>query len=327
MPFWIRALPAFVAAVCALSAFADDDDPTIVVPNGNLILDLSFSSVEVKSGGTAVPTGLVTGKFTRTNWTLGRTTGPVNVDKEGEFQVSIPLTGVETKSTLFAVGIRGQTESQEFVIQYPLYFEDKKKKPKKIKLIPSLGFSSILYEQKTGQDFKLSELGLTGKFAADYVINRRWSIDASAYMTLLPIANGNAMRFLGVNLRGTYYILTPERPWSVGIGAGMYYTTTLVTGGNFGFFNLTGPQLFPSVRRNLANGNYMGAYLKYSMISYGSHLLSPSESEFAGGLSYGFRQKEDRFISVALDIARLGLIIPEGSVTSTSFSLSAAYSF
>jgi hypothetical protein len=305
----LLALLASAGTCVSPVAHADPaEEARIVLPNGNLLLDLTFVSVEVKPASNVPPTATVKGRFTRPNWNLGRKAGPITLEQNGDFQLSLPLTGIDTRSSLFAVGIRGQTEVQEFVVRYPYY-------------------SSISYRQTSAIDFTLSELALTGKVGAEYPFSSRWSAGASAYITLLPITNpGNTLRFLGVNLRGTYHFTTAEQPWAFSVGGGLYYTTTLVTGGSFGFFNLTGPQIFPVLRRNFNNGNYASGYLKYSMISYGSHLLSPSQYEAAGGASYGWRMSNGNHFSANLDIARLSLVIPEGNVTSTSVSLGIGYS-
>ncbi|HUP58420.1 MAG TPA: hypothetical protein VM598_13260 [Bdellovibrionota bacterium] len=329
MKVWLWALPALLASSGACFtpiALADDSEASIVIPNGNLLLDLSFVSVEVKTASGVPPTAVVKGKFTRPNWNLGRKSGQITLDQSGEFQLPLLLTGIDTRSSFFAVGIRGQTETQEFVVRYPDFFEARNRKSRRVSFSPGISISSISYRQTSAIDFNLSQLAVTGKLGAEYPLSSRWSLGASAYITLLPITNpGDTLRFLGVNLRAAYHIWTAEKPWALSIAGGLYYTTTLVTGGEFGFFNLTGPQIFPQLRRNFNNRNIAAGYLKYSLISYGSHLLSPSQSEIAGGMSYAWRMPNGNHFSANLDIARLGLVIPEGNVTSTSVSVGVGY--
>jgi hypothetical protein len=93
----------------------------------------------------------------------------------------------------------------------------------------------------------------------------------------------------------------------------------------FGFQNMNGPQIFPSIRK--AFGKYgVAAYLKFSPVSQ-SGIPTFASNEIAGGLSFGMpigKEGSGKSMSFSLDIASLSIDIdktvplPDGSGSANS---------
>jgi hypothetical protein len=116
---------------------------------------------------------------------------------------------------------------------------------------------------------------------------------------------------------------------------GYYYTTMFVSPAAFGFENMTGPQLFPVIRRTLRNQDCILFYAKYSPVSSGSISLQPSSREIAGGITYSHLLSNGHSIPFSLDISNLSAVINSSNgnlsqsvnVELTTASLSAGYTF
>lgn len=195
----------------------------------------------------------------------------------------------------------------------------------------SLGPTLAIYEQTRVREFTQTALTLK----ASHLFSFKppvWDVGASGFVTLLPLKSsgaGNKFRSLGLNARVGYTFQGIKAPWRLSLLGGAYFTSMLVSEGNFGFKNLAGPQVFPSVARSFRNGNVGTLYLKYSPISDGTRLLSLQSCEIAGGLGYILMPKPGKTHpwSINFDVSRL-IFEKSGSVFSLmTFNLSAGYGF
>ena len=96
----------------------------------------------------------------------------------------------------------------------------------------------------------------------------------------------------------------------------------------FGYRNISGPQIFPTVKRQLKNERDISGYLKFSPISASFSLLSLKRNEIAFGLAYAFKLSDRHRASVSFDLSRITLEIPtlnEFKATSSSYSIGMNY--
>jgi hypothetical protein len=181
---------------------------------------------------------------------------------------------------------------------------------------------------------KLRETALTGKLNGTWIIAPpNWAIGANVFGTLVTLnakPESNDFRVIGANLRIGYLppngFLGLRAPWRLTLMAGVYYTTTLSSNGNFGYKNVAGPQLFPVLHRALRNGGIWSAYLKFSPISDGLSFLSLSNSELAAGLTLRPWSTRVSGVNFTLDASLLTLQTRVGAVKSNSVSLGLGYS-
>jgi hypothetical protein len=81
------------------------------------------------------------------------------------------------------------------------------------------------------------------------------------------------------------------------------------------------------VRRALRKGEAVSAYFKFSPISDGFTVLSLTNREIAGGLSYQRALSNGHPLTISADVASLTLTLSGVTISSTTFSLGAGYGF
>ncbi len=296
------------------------------------------------------------GTFNREDWGLVIQESEALFDSENEFSLTLPISEESSEIRVVAIGPLGQTESETLTLVAPkiLFKKTPPPPPEKVEVemkpdfiysgfSSSLGLSIISYTE-TGIT-PLSETALTGKISYGRALPwRRWDWGVNSFLTLLPLtaSKSPSARFLGVNARVGYTLPFIQEPWKVSILGGFYYTTMIVNLANltavekFGFSNMLGPQLFPTVRRRLNNGQTVSGYLKFSPVSGGPFLLGVANREIGLGMTYSRPVgKNEHPLSVGIDLARISLqqdFIVRGNtytveIQSSSYSLAVGYGF
>jgi hypothetical protein len=113
------------------------------------------------------------------------------------------------------------------------------------------------------------ETGLTvkGDLLFSFGKESSWYNEENFYATLLPLTetgSSDAIHYLGGSVKIGYLFSRTVDPavWRFRLAGGIYYTTTWVTQNAFGFRNLIGPELVPSIARNIGiQGNNTAADL------------------------------------------------------------------
>jgi hypothetical protein len=285
---------------------------------------------------------IIEGTYARKNWTLivGRVKVPR--DENGHFKLKTEFKERQKNLMLAAIGPDGEIEFESVTVTYPSYPLDKS--PRRNSFSLGLGVTHMWYSQE-GSTFSpatsFTEDTLTLKGSYLYKLAPpHWDIGLSAFVSTLtfdPSIGGTTARSLGINARIGYNIALGHSPWTLSIMGGYYYTTMFVSPSNFGFENMTGPQLFPVIRRTLRNQDSILFYAKYSPVSAGSISLQPSSREIAGGFTYSHLLSNGHSIPFSLDISNLsasatinnstGSLSQSVNVELTTASLSAGYTF
>jgi hypothetical protein len=87
---------------------------------------------------------------------------------------------------------------------------------------------------------------------------------------------------------------------------GGYYTTMMVSPNTFGFQNLSGPQVFPVLRRSLSGNDSISTYVKYSPVSAGGFSITNlSSREAAFGVTYNKSLKNHHSMPFSIDYSNL----------------------
>jgi hypothetical protein len=98
----------------------------------------------------------------------------------------------------------------------------------------------------------------------------------------------------------------------------------------FGFTQMHGPQLFPTLRYTFRNQSSFSTYLKYSPVFGSGGVLSLANAEMAVGLAYGIPMRNGHPLSFSLDLARLNLLNLEGTGVNAalnSLTIGSSYGF
>jgi hypothetical protein len=151
----------------------------------------------------------------------------------------------------------------------------------------SLGVSGVTYRQDDVPDLSLMAATVKLSFQRS-IIQPNWDFGANAFVTALPLTSnrpGVTARFLGANLRFGYAPSFIHDPWRLSLLTGFSYSRMFVSGDVFGFDNLLYPQIYPTIRRRLAGGSAIFAYLKYVPLA-GFLKLSLADRELAAGVGW-----------------------------------------
>ncbi len=238
------------------------------------------------------------------NWSLVAGQKILRPGPDGAFKGKIPLTGKVTPVNFLSVGPRGEVIREDAGI----VFNDFDRMGvasdlgtvadgSKLHITAGLGISALSYTESARGN--ISQTALMVKLSADNPVSTsRWSLGGNFYSTLSTISKStpSSVQVLGVNLRVGYLVPWLKTPWMFRVYAGVYYTTTYGGTGDFGYSNLTGPQIFPTLSYRFQNDAILSGYLKYSPVSSGLKFYALENSETAVGLSYFFQPFKSRFL-------------------------------
>jgi hypothetical protein len=293
-------------------------------------LQLDPQELEVKSeedNGKKQDFIILKGSFTRPKWQLICQSETLTLSESGGFQIKIPLTDNQNLMDVSfqAVDGFGKTENEEITISISQDKEDAIQR--KFLFTPEFGLTSINYIETGKPDY--SETALTAKFSASrLVFSQSWNLGANVFFTALPLQKNpdQAARFLGINLRLGYVLPFIKSEWKVVVYGGYYFTTMFVEQNSFGFKNMTGPQLFPTLERRLNNGDSIRGYVKFSPVIGGQfNILSISNRELALGGAYVISLSNGHIMPVTLDVSRFDLVFSDSTLQSTNFSMGVGY--
>ena len=310
-----------------------------------VIWNQTASKVVTRSFGSSVDsTAYLDGEFKKPNakdWRILWQDREFEVKPSGAFRLEIPYDSDLSSLELMAVANTGEVEFHFYRLAVttlqPVSSEKsvtsaanrifKKKIDKRFYISPGLGVTLIQYTQTDFAPY--SATVLTAKVSANYLLlPPKWDLGATAFATAFTLSHTGdvSVRFIGLNLRLGYLFPAVKDPWRFAVYGGWYYSTMLASDQTFGYLNISGPQLFPTLRRTFANGHAMTGYLKFSPVSNALSLMSLSNNEIAVGLGYLIPTKKHTY-SVNLDYARLSFTAGATALTSSNLTLGGSMSF
>jgi hypothetical protein len=185
------------------------------------------------------------------------------------------------------------------------------------------GISAIRFSQSDSRfsDYRSTVWSVKGAF--NYFLKPAvWDMGFSGFMNLTTLSsNGTAdIRFIGANARLGYIFSSIEKPWRLALYGGWYYSTMVADDLSFGYRNLSGPQIYPTIRRVFSNGTAVSGYFKWSLITDQIGLMNIGNNEVATGLGYLFPVSGRTFI-LGVDYARLRFGVAGRQIDTSSLSL------
>ncbi len=265
---------------------------------------------------------VISGKYTREDWALLHDSNRITA-KGSKFEIKVLLEGKITNLDLIAVGPDGDLQKERIMVVFDRWDEYQTSRSglrggKRWTFTPGVGITYLSYNQPPKTKYPpLTQISITPKASFQFVIKPP-SIDiaTSVFYTALPLYKSPShlyIQVLGANLRLGYVLPFVPDPWRVSLQAGGYYNTVVAapkvqtkTGkaNSYGYRNISGPQIFPSVRRIFKNGDSASTYLKYSPIMYEFSFLGIRNREIAVGFAWGrslksgFLANKNLFVSV-----------------------------
>jgi hypothetical protein len=256
----------------------------------------------------------------------------VKLSPIGEFKLAIPLTGKSTQIQIVSMGAKGDVQSEivELVADWPGVWArmNAQPGPKRFRFTPGVNVSFINYDESS-LPAPYTEKALTFKASLGYQLqpSSPVSLEAGGYYTLLPISKstGETAKFLGLNLR-LGYTIPSSSAWSLSFQGGLYYLSMFVTNNAFGFSNMAGPQLYPTLRYDMASGNAIQLYVKVSPVTTGTGKLF-ADREIAGGGAYIIGLGGGHTMPITFDISSLLLHLEGVDISSSTVSFGFGYGF
>jgi hypothetical protein len=258
---------------------------------------------------------------------------PIQRAVQGNFTIEVDIKSEHQEFTISEIDEAGKVKTQKNELFFSKFgkINSTTKEPdkKKWSVSPGLGVTLATYQQTGFANF--TETALTVKVAADYAIAGRWDVGGSAYYTLLPLTatqKDMTLTFLGLNLRAGCRLLKSESVWGLSLMAGIYYATTFAKG-TFGYHNVQGPQIYPTLSRKFSGEKSAWLYLKYSPIFDGTDFVSLANAELAMGGGFTVMAfSRGQTLAATLDVALLSLQVSSAfTVQSNSYSLGLNYRF
>ncbi len=285
----------------------------------------------------------VRGTFLNADATLieGKGSTPLPVDEKGGFSVSFKIDAKTSDQELIAIDGVGKIERETFTLKVvatktagsemkPLAWRER------LVLVPGLSFSSIQQSEEGVADY--SSVALTAKGSVNYALDPPlWDAGFSFYLTALQLTRSRDVdvRYFGLNLRLGYIVPEAEEPWKVTIYGGWYYATMFVNPGldsngkpfrTFGFTNVSGPQIYPTIKYTLSTTDALSSYFKFSPVGSSLSLLSLSNREIAFGFAFTRVLEDGHTGSIVLDFSQLNLTFAGILSSVSTLSLGASYS-
>jgi hypothetical protein len=275
----------------------------------------------------------IEGEFKEKNFDLTANNQVVQLNENQEFKIDIEISKKAALVEFIATDENGKT----FIEKVGILFSDwdltqssaSTNPPKRLFISAGLGATYFKYKETAQSDY--SSFATTIKGNLNYLLfPPKWDLGLSLYLTAIQLTKSNPnnnVRYFGFNTRLGYIIDKVKDPWKLIVYGGFYYTTMIVDPSNFGFTNLSGPQVYPTIKRTLKNKDSINGYIKYSPIAKQLSLLKLTSREFALGTSYTHQLPNGKTISATLDFANVVLQINDIASSSNSVTLGASYGF
>ncbi len=252
----------------------------------------------------------------------------MTIKSDGKFEIffKFPSSVHDFKITL--ISKNQKTYRSHFqVVDLHQRFLSTKKPLTRAHYSAGLGYTLIHYQQSTVSPFHEGALTFKGGFTYELKPDV-WDLNLGSFLNVFTLksssADGDSIRYLGLNAKVGYHLITFPSPIRLILNAGIYYNTSF---GTVGFLDMFGPQLYPEVRYLFANNHALTTYGKYSPSV--AHSLSDfgKNREIATGLHYSFPLNSFYRLSVGIDYSELFLLRGADSAQTSTFSLSSALLF
>lgn len=259
------------------------------------------------------------------------------IGEDGGFEIEVPYSGSRKRLDLARIAPSGEIayQSLHFRMKVPST-QDSRTVPESIPVVEfnrdldrrayfalGTGISAIRYSQSDSRytDYRSTVWSVKGAFNY-FIAPPVWDLGLSGFVNAGTLSsNARAdVRFIGVNARVGYVFPGIEKPWRLALYGGWYYSTMVANDLSFGYRHISGPQIYPTLRRAFSNGSALSGYLKYSPIADRIGLLDLGNSEWAAGLSWLQPIGGNPYL-FSVDHARLRFSIQGRSIDTGSWSL------
>jgi hypothetical protein len=190
------------------------------------------------------------------------------------------------------------------------------------------GITWISYRQQDTTTFDEKVLTLKGGVVYR-AIDSKLDLGISSFWNALILSNNSPqndeVRYFGANFRATYHVIDAPSKVRFYLSGGLYWNSS---GGNVGFADMLGPQIYPELTFLLGNGHsiYLYSKLAVSVTSNRGHRINENR-EVAAGAHYSFPLNESNRMSLGVDLSQLNLTTNDAWASTNTYSLSVGLSF
>ncbi|MBC7691550.1 MAG: hypothetical protein H7222_07250 [Methylotenera sp.] len=333
-----------ILGLCWINASQADDavrvGPQILEKIDSLELSQDFELI--KGGPDA--TFAIQGTYERPNWHLIVDNHTIELDRKNHFTHEFQARGTADLAVQFlAIGPKGEIERQLIVIPARLWTPKEEthdaSSDKRTFISPSVLLTRFRHSETNVSVYESTAVTLKASFNHT-LVPERWDLGVTSFFTAFQLSKPSevqllksrtvltdvSVRYFGLNIRAGYVLPKLVESCRFVIYGGGYYTTMIVSQNQFGFTNLSGPQIYPSLRKSFQKGDTLGAYLKYSPVSNRFVVLNFSNREIAAGLAYTFRDRilNGMPLSASFDYSNIAFGLRGIQVHTTTLSVGAS---
>ena len=255
----------------------------------------------------------------------------VKLNSDGRFAHAVPINHDWSTIPIRSIVNSGDLFQDTLTISVPFWKElTTPQKETRFSLNASLGQTAYYYREDLVEAYRM--LALTPKFAFRWLFKKpRFDLESNFFFNLLPLAksqSGITARQFGTNVRVGVLVTPPEKPYSITIAAGLYFTAMTVSGSAFGYGPLLYTQLYPTFRYLTRRNHLVGLYFKYVPMDRHFNPFKVKTREIATGFSWSMPVKSIGSLGASLDLSDMRFLLSDKRKSQTStLSLSATWGY
>ncbi len=265
---------------------------------------------------------------------------PIARSEHGDFALTLPVGSEAQEYQLYAVDDYGKAEEESIILEVKNWKRARKQlmgaqDEKPPNLNPSsiyffIGGSMYRYQEPVTGPF--SENGVSAKLLFERALSsdQRYNFQLGSFFTALPLSSTHpdqsTLTFFGINGLVSYQTRWLKSPWSLSFSGGIFFVTSSASDSSFGFQNVMGPQLFPTLSRKFSSKSSAAIYFKYSPT--GTKLSANlANHEIAGGISWTRTIFESTPLIFSFDMNKMSIKIDDIPIEWSSYNLSVGFGF
>lgn len=258
---------------------------------------------------------------------------PLKTDEPNHVELSVPWNASEQVVPIQLVDAYGQITESSIRLYgtsaASLIRASDAKISAKSAFVVGLGPTLIHYTESGLRltNYRSTALTVTGDYQLPMSASGNWTIQGSIYGTAVQIQQSTSddPRFIGVNGRLIYRLPFSRESLELKLAAGIYYLSMIVPSESFGFKNLVGPQLYPTIRYQIPGVLTLRTYVKYSPVSEQLRIMDLANREFAYGISFASPALLKQKLSINYNHSDLSLSLSGIQISNTTDSVSLSF--
>jgi hypothetical protein len=297
-----------------------------------LVWNSNGVEIERKSTNEVEVYALLKGSFHRSDAVLVANGHLGRPDAAGKFEFSIELKKPHTLITIDCISDRGTSEEQIISIDVNAdtwaSLSQQSRTSRKWAFDTGFGLSSIHYLQSNVAELDLLALNVNLDVERFLKTDESWSMVGGLLLEALPISDNldSGLRFFDWYGGAKYLSLPTQTPWRWSIIGG-YASFTTIGQSTFGYSNLGGLEISPSIRYYLKKGDFFSFGAKYVLLVVGASASPFSSRDFEMNLTFEKKLAARKSFSLSAGFQSLDALTNLYGAEMSAFATHLSYCF